>query len=271
MIGCLALAAAIALPQAFSYDRSAPLNVTTSATTIGFSGAHGRPVTGVLYRAHTPGRHAAILFVHWLGTPATTNHTEFDAEARALATRGADTLLIDAMWAKPHWFERGRAPETDVRDSIDQVIDLRRSLDVLESLPDVDPQRIAYVGHDFGAMYGAVLAGVDTRPKAYALISGTSSFAQWYLLGEKPHDEAAYRSAIDPFDPTQWLPKASARAFLFQFGTRDEYVSAAQSIAFESAAPAPRGVYWYDTGHEVAVPAARADRTRFLLDHLGLQ
>ena len=47
--------------------------------------------------------------------------------------------------------------------------DLRRALDVLLAQPGVDPKRIAYVGHDFGAMYGAVLAGVDRRVSVWAL------------------------------------------------------------------------------------------------------
>ena len=230
----------------------------------------GARSSGVLYRAATPGRHAAVLFVHWLGDPVTTNHTEFDADARALTARGADCLLVDAMWAKPNWFETGRTTATDARDSVDQVIDLRRSLDVLLTLPDVDPARVAYVGHDFGAMYGAVLAGVDARPRYFVLMAGVNSFSDWYLLGKKPADVKAYEAEMAPYAPTTWLAKSTALGFLFQFSAHDRYISAAQAAAFSQAAPLPRGVFYYNSDHSLGVPDAGADRLAWLMSRLKL-
>jgi len=270
MILTIVLAAATAVAPSFSYDAAAPTNLRVSGDRVTFSGAHGRDVSGVLYRAATPGRHAAVLFVHWLGDPATTNHTEFEADARALTARGADCLAIDAMWAKPNWFESGRSPANDARDSVDQVIDLRRALDVLLSFSDVDPERVAYVGHDFGAMYGAVLAGVDQRPRYYVLMAGVDSFADWYLLGSKPPDVAAYRAQMAPFAPSKWLAQSSARGFLFQFSAHDRYVSATQAAAFWQAAPLPRGAFFYDTNHSLETAGAHADRLAWLSEKLGL-
>lgn len=266
----IVLAATTALAPSFSYDAAAPLNLRISGSDVRFGGAHGREVSGVLYRSTTPGKHAAVLFVHWLGQPATTNHSEFDADARVLAAYGADCLLIDAMWSKPNWFETGRSPQTDARDSIDQVVDLRRALDVLVSLSDVDPARIAYVGHDFGAMYGAVLSGVDPRPKYYVLMAGIDSFAQWYLLGAKPRDVSAYEAQMAPFAPPIWLAKSAARGFLFQFSKRDRYVTASQASAFADAAPLPRGVFYYDSNHSLETPDAHADRLAWLRTRLNL-
>jgi cephalosporin-C deacetylase-like acetyl esterase len=48
-----------------------------------------------------------------------------------------------------------------------QVIDLRRALDLLLSHDDVDPKRIAYVGHSFDANCGAILDVVDKRFAAF--------------------------------------------------------------------------------------------------------
>ena len=270
MLLSIVLAATAGLTPSFDYDAAAPTNLQVSGDAVTFSGAHGRKVSGVLYRAATPGRHAAVLFVHWLGDPATTNHTEFDADARALTARGADCLLIDAMWAKPDWFETGRTTATDARDSVDQVIDLRRSLDVLLALPDADPARVAYVGHDFGAMYGAVLAGADPRPRYFVLMAGVNSFSDWYLLGKKPADVAAYEAEMAPYAPTTWLAKSTALGFLFQFSAHDRYISAAQAAAFSQAAPLPRGVFYYDSDHSLAVPDARTDRLAWLLSRLKL-
>ena len=82
---------------------------------------------------------------------------------------------------------------------------------MLLSEPGVDRKRVAYVGHDFGAMYGALLAGVDRRPAAYVMIAGTKSFSDWYLLGRKL-EGAARQAVVDelaPLDPTRHIGKAA--------------------------------------------------------------
>ena len=62
-----------------------------------------------------------VLFVHWLGDAATTNHTEFEADAVALARRGAVCVLLDAMWSTTiaangnDWFENGRTTRRTTR------------------------------------------------------------------------------------------------------------------------------------------------------------
>jgi dienelactone hydrolase len=214
-------------------------------------------------------RGPGVLFVHWLGDAATTNHKEFESDARALAAKGATCVLLDAMWStvvngKRDWFSTVRSTGSDYRHSIEQVVDLRRSLDLLIAQPGVDPERIAYVAHDFGAMYGAVLAGVDPRPRYYVLMAGTTSFADWYLLGKKPADVAAYRAQMAPLDPLPYLTRSPARGFLFQFAAHDQYVTAAHATEFFSAAPVPRAMYVYDAHHDLKVPLALRDRLSWL-------
>jgi len=210
-----------------------------------------------------------VLFVHWLGSNATTNHREFEPDARALAERGATCVLLDAMWSTVttqgrDWFDDVRTTQTDYANSIAQVVDLRRALDVLLAQPGVDPKRVAYVAHDFGAMYGAVLAGVDPRPRFYVLMAGTTSFADWYLLGKKPADVDAYRAQMAPLDPLAYLARSRARGFMFQFAAHDEFVSAEHAAAFFGAAPLPRAMYLYDAHHDLKTPLALQDRLNWL-------
>jgi hypothetical protein len=210
-----------------------------------------------------------VLFVHWLGDAPTTNHTEFEADAVALAKRGAVCLLLDAMWSttiaanKNDWYENGRSTATDYANSIQQVIDLRRGIDILLNLY-ADPNRIAYVGHDFGSMYGAVLAGVDTRPKYFVLMAGNPSFSNWYLLGKKPADVPAFIKQMAPLDPEPYLARSTAKGFLFQFATHDDYITSAEAQTFAAAAPLPRGVFLYNTDHAMKVADAAADRVAWL-------
>jgi poly(3-hydroxybutyrate) depolymerase len=225
----------IPLPAAAFAYTPAPLQVRTQSSTVEGSVRRSlvtfrsgdRTLTAEIVapaRAQTKG--PGVLFVHWLGDDATTNHKEFEPDAQALAARGATCVLLDAMWStvvngKRDWFSDGRSTDTDYQRSIDQVIDLRRSLDLLIAQSGVDTRRIAYVAHDFGAMYGAVLAGVDPRPEYYVLMAGTTSFADWYLLGKKPADVPAYRAQMDPLGPLPFLSRATAKGFLFQFASHD--------------------------------------------------
>jgi cephalosporin-C deacetylase-like acetyl esterase len=183
--------------------------------------AVGRRIDASLVRPLDHRRHAGILLVHWLGDPQTTNRSEFLAEARVLARHGATSLLVNAMWAQPGWFDR-RTTSDDYAASIEQVIALRHSIDVLTAQPDVDPKRIAYVGHDFGAMYGALVAGVDSRPAVYVFMTPTVTFWEWYLMGTRPADKYAYIEQMRTLDTVNYLPRARMRATLLQFGKHDE-------------------------------------------------
>lgn len=277
LLGALVETAA-APPPNFGYDRRVPLDVRTERTThsgaievreLNFS-AGARRTAATLVRAVGPGRHAGILFVHWLGDPKTTNRSEFLPEARELARHGATSLLVDAMWAKPDWFET-RTTAGDFRASVAQVIALRRALDLLAARADVDARRIAYVGHDFGAMYGALVAGVDTRPRAYVFMTPTVTFWEWYLLGKRPKDTYAYIAEMRPLDTTTALAHATPHAVLLQFALRDQYVPAAAAHEFSAALPArvtTRKVYAAD--HALAIAAARADRFNWLRAQLAL-
>ena len=117
-------------------------------------------------------------------------------------------------------------------------------------------------------MVGALLAGVDRRPRYYVLMAATPKFSDWYLLGKTIPDRAAYVARIAPLDTLAALEHSRAKAYLFQFSSVDKYVSAADARAFFEAAPMPRGVYYYDTEHSLHIPAAFDDRQNWLVDQL---
>ena len=279
MFVSLVLAAALDA-GAFSYDANAPLNVRYGAVVrrdgvsvrdVSFSSTTGHTVTGIVVRGVGGAAHPAVLFVHWLGDDAkTTNHAEFETDAIALARKGVTSLAVDAMWSQPDWYDKVRKFQTDYADSIAQVIDLRRSLDVLLAQPGVDAKRLAYVGHDFGSMYGSLLAGVDPRPQWYVLMAGTTTFTEWYLLGGNPPDVKAYIAQMEPLDPLAFLARSNARGFYFQFSAHDHYISPEHEAAFFAAAPLPRTMALYDVDHSLATPAAWADRLAWLTEKLQL-
>ena len=240
--------------------------------TLLFGGRGEKPTNSVLVAPAGPVQHApAIVWVHWLGEPATTNHTEFLADAQELAKRGVVSLLVDMPWSQAKWFTDVRAPETDYADTIAQVVTLRRALDCLSAVAGVDQTRIAFVGHDFGAMDGALLLAVDDRPSYAVLMTPTLSYWEWYLLGKQPADPAAYVAQMSAFDLPGWLARGKQKATLLQFGQNDEYVSQATGIALRNAVPnRDRTLKAYKLDHALDDPAARDDRRAWLAAHLGV-
>jgi dienelactone hydrolase len=281
-LAAFALILACATPvvaSPFNYDASRPVVAKFGppqakgngvvVRTMEFRSTTGNLVTGVIVTGKANKPQPGVLWVHWLGEK-NADHTEFLPDAIALARRGATSISVDALWSKRGWFGgTGRSAEKDYRDTVNQVIDLRRALDLLLKQPNVDRNRIAFVGHDFGGMVGALLSAVDRRPQYYVFMAVTPKFSDWYLLGKPAHPQrAAYIARIGELNTLQHLWRSNAKAYLFQFSGPDKYVSAAEATAFFESAPKRRGVFYYDADHSLMTPSAFNDRMNWLIEEL---
>lgn len=266
----------------FDYDHSQPLEVRDAGTRekdgillreITYANADGsrNPVTIVSPKMVT-GPRPGILFVHWYGAPApNSNRTQFVPDAVALARTGALSLLIDTQWSRPEYFdERERAGDYD--RSVWQVKDLRRALDVLVVQPMIDPKRVAYVGHDFGAMYGILATASDTRVRAFVFMAGTQSFSDWFLYGKPKLEGEARQRFVDelaPLDPIRYLPKIQM-PILLQFADNDIPVPKARAEALATAASKAKDVQFYSAEHELNEQAT-LDRIAWLKKTLKIE
>jgi uncharacterized protein len=70
--------------------------------------------------------------------------------------------------------------------SFDVALDLRRGIDLLLARPDVDPKRLAYVRHSFGAQWGSILSAVDKRMKTSVLMAGVAECSDIMLRSDDP-------------------------------------------------------------------------------------
>jgi predicted esterase len=263
-----------------SYDVSAPFDLKE----IGTQEKDGVRVRDVEYASHgngharvkafvvqpaMEGRHAAVLFFHWLGKP-NGDRTEFLEDAVTLAKKGTVSLLIQGHFP---WTEEPTEAEADARQIVEQSIEVRRALDMLRSLPGVDASRIAFVGHDYGAMFGAVASGVETRVKAYVFMAGMGTFSEWslkYWPGTAVNGAGVYRAAMKPLDPVGHISHAASVPKLFQFSDSDIYISKSEAGAFFKAASGPKEIRTYACGHELNLPEVRAERLAWLEKQLRL-
>jgi len=214
---------------------------------------------------------AAILYVHWYEPEAPdSNRSQFVAEATEMAKRGAACLLIETMWSDPDFFLK-RTQDDDPQNSIQQVVDIRRAIDFLISQPDIDPDRFAYVGHDFGGMYGVLAGGLDKRPTHYVIMAATPRFPDWYLYAPKLEGEAREKFVrqMAEIDPITHVGKLSSAPILFQFATDDFHVPSERAEEFFKAAGEPKDLRWYEAGHGLNEKATQ-ERVAWLTKALSL-
>ncbi len=78
--------------------------------------------------------------------------------------RGNDALIpvIEGDWLSHQW--------TEVL--IQQVKDLKRSIDYLETRPDIDSRKLAYEGMSYGSALGPIIAAVEDRLKVNVFLAG---------------------------------------------------------------------------------------------------
>jgi cephalosporin-C deacetylase-like acetyl esterase len=260
----------------FAYNQNSPLSVKEASaekrgdvtvrdiTFVAQPGGHEVKAYVVVPAGNGP--FAAILWVHWLGEEK-SNRTQFLEEAVELAPKGVVSVLVDAMWSEPRWFGT-RIPEQDYENSIRQVIELRRALDLLLSQPQIDKARVGYVGHDFGAMYGMLMAGVEQRVKTYVFIAATQSLNDWAFLGPQPKSKSAYLKQNASLELTDYLRQSTNASKFFQFGKADFYISQADAAVVYAAAGQPKQRKMYEASHKMELKEIMADRDDWLMKEL---
>jgi dienelactone hydrolase len=224
-----------------------------------------------LFRPEADGSHAAILYIHWYEPSSPdSNRSQFVEEAKELARAGAVCLLVETLWSDPDFFLK-RTQVEDIQNSIEETVNIRRSMDFLLSQPDVDQRRFACVGHDFGGMYGVVAGSLDKRPTHYVVMAATPRFPDWYLYSPKLEGEPreAFIRQFSGLDPIAHIADLAPAPVLFQFGTDDPHVPKERGKKFFEAAKEPKEIKWYESGHGLNGDAA-IDRKHWLKEKLEL-
>ena len=273
----------------FEYDAGKPLELKQKQLeerpwarvfAIDYASPSGGRVTGFLVEPKATGKHPAIVFGHWNQGSA----TEFLPEAIMYARAGVVSVMIDNPWVRPApWRKNLQTPQSTSEQDRDTeaqaVVDLRRAFDLLLARPDVDPKRIAYVGHSFGAQFGAILTAVDRRMCATVLIGGVPTLASIYLDNQDP-DMVELRQQVglteikkhveilSVLDAIRYIPHAAPIPLLFQFARYERYFDQASMDQYYAAASEPKEKRQYSTGHDLNGPAITRDRAYWLAKKL---
>ncbi len=250
-------------PSVFDYDATAELNYEedpealdlpvpdTDVHRFTYDSPHAGQVTGLV--AHPPEGEsdAAILLMHGIpeGTEAYIEPLVF------LSCTGATVMAIDAPFVRA-----GRVAtaltftEGDRDEQIQLIAELRRAVDVLESM---GAERITFDGTSWGAAIGAQLAGVEPRIDGYALMLGGPIVEFFFRDGKAifplnsypQEDIDTWVEAMSPIDPTLYVGDATT-PILFQNGTKDTRVVPESAAKLHEAAGPDHDVRWYPDTHD---------------------
>jgi len=224
---------------------------------LSFESPMGGRVSATLVFPPGEGPFAGLIIQHGMPSDRTA---EYELAA-TYARLGAVVVAIDAPFARHG--RREQVPisltERDRDEQIQLILDLRRVVDLLISRPGVDPSRIGYVGISYGAAMGGLLAGIEDRISAFALVVGDGGLVT-HLLDPPPGmrselaelsdaDRRAWVDSMWPIEPIHYISHAPPSAILFQNGLHDPLVSAEASHRFHHAASEPKTIHWYPGGH----------------------
>jgi uncharacterized protein len=262
------------MDETFSYNQEAPLNQEeagveyrngVSVHDISYAGSKNERIRAYLVVPPGKGPFACVIFVH----PGPGNRSSFLDEAITLAKANATCLLIDAPWADgPDFGKRASGRPEDVRDWFIEISkDLRRAVDLISSLPGVDTNRIAFIGHSLGALFGGILSGVDRRIGASVLMAGVGSFTDVALLNMPTlaGDELEkYKKIMEPIDPLRHIKNAAPTALFFQFGLQDIFFPEEKFLEYYEAGSNPKSIKWYNADHYSLNEVGRSDRLEWI-------
>lgn len=157
------------------------------------------------------------------------------------------------------------------------VVDLRRAVDYLETVPEVDAKRIGYFGVSMGGILGAMASGVDSRYRATVLVVAGGDYGA-FLENSDALKQATAGTLLTPelvrqimadVDPVNFVGHISPRPVLMENGKTDAIIPAAAAEALHKAAREPKTVRWYPGGHNLyADPDAIKDAVAFLQANL---
>ncbi|HEY6308351.1 MAG TPA: hypothetical protein VI488_18035 [Candidatus Angelobacter sp.] len=283
----------------WQYDKEAPLNLKQAGVqerdgvkiyNISYSapvgdrgaaiGPNGGAVVAYLVVPSGKGPFPAVIYGHWcMPGSEKTNRTEFLDEAVVLAHSGVISLLPDHVSVRPG-FVGDTTPLNDQQIAVEvqQDVNLRRGADLLLARRDVDPKRLAYVGHSCDATAGGFLSGIDKRFKAFVIMAGDLSddvdrktrLFQTYREKVGPEKFDAFATKYSWMDAGKYVSHAAPASILLQYATDEPFLTGEIAKQYLEIVSEPKKLKIYQAPHALNAQAT-ADRIAFLVEQLGFK
>jgi dipeptidyl aminopeptidase/acylaminoacyl peptidase len=256
------------------YDTGKPLRVQVESqngdqTDLTYRSPRGGdvPATLVLPPGAEGGdkRNPVVVYAH----PYLASRGLYFREAFDLARRGVAVFMVDLSISRP--------TRPDLLDPVyaadafrslvrQDVVDLRRGLDYLEGRKEIDMDRVAVFGQEYGALSAGALAAIDDRVDALALAVVPAEPGKYWAKEFVPQEtHESFAKTMRDFDPIRLLDGIDGPV-LIQNPRRDTDYPVEEYRRLEDEA-GDAEVRWYDYGHQMG-PEADADREAWLVREL---
>jgi dienelactone hydrolase len=266
----------------FRYDARAPLEAEGVAEPLGarlvrerlrYNSINQARVPAILtYNRATPAPRPVLIIQH--GLHSSMDDPRLGDLAAAWASYGFACVTIDA----PLHGERAAGsfdvmallaqPYTGMRFVVQNVVDLRRLVDLIESRPDLAGGRIAYVGFSMSTFLGVQFVALEPRVRAACLALGGAGLFH-YLASQVPAAERTDQELVALLvDPLHFAPLIAPRPVLQVNSETDEVVPAALGHMLYGALGEPKRVLWYRGAHGEVPDDVLAEMRLFLTDAL---
>jgi pimeloyl-ACP methyl ester carboxylesterase len=266
----------------FRYDSHAPLAIETLETEAGQnlvrerltyeSANHARVPAVVTFDPETPSPRPALIIQH--GLHSSKDDPRLAELAAAWAPYGFAILTIDA----PLHGERATGeldvmkllgqPYTGLRFVVQNVIDLRRAVDMLHARPDIADHRIAYVGFSMSTFLGVQFVALEPRVRAACLALGGAGLFHFFASQSDAGSRDDLELVASLVDPLHFAGLIAPRPVLQVNSETDQIVPAALGHMLYGALQEPKRAIWFQGEHgEVPDDVLREVRL-FLTDAL---
>lgn len=205
---------------------------------------------------------ALVLFLHWFDEAPNANRTQFLDEARSLADEGYASVLPQLVFP---W----KTPPTEATADVDHIRAEGKQLIELanEAKAELGTESLGIVGHDFGAMHGALIAS-ELGSSCNVFVAPTPRWSDWFLrFWPIETDRFDYMRSLASHDPIEAAAHFDCPT-LYQFARNDFYIAPMTGLELFEATPEPKTMVAYEADHSLDIEDARTDRRSFLIEQL---
>lgn len=232
-------------------------------------------VTAYIIEPQANGPLPAAIYLHPSGGGRTT---QLD-EARQLAAEGYVVMLIDSPKVRPDaWLiSEDHAIPNHNRDIYrQQIIDVRRGIDLLAQQPNVDASRISIIGKNLGGGFAGILSGVENRVGTFVIQAAIPELGKFWptmahpvadaereQVGQERLEEYALETAVT--DALNYVDLRADKRVLYQWGEHDDWFTREQALEMVALTTGEVTSIWYDEGHDLTSPDVVRDYIRWLM------
>jgi hypothetical protein len=147
---------------------------------------------------------------------------------------------------------------------------------MLLSRKDVDPNRLAYVGHSCDATAGGFLSGIDKRFKAFVIMAGdlsdevdrSTKMFQEYRQKVGPEKFDTFSAKYAWMDAGRYVSHAAPAAVFLQYANDEPFLNGDIAKRYFEIVSEPKKLKIYEAPHALNAEATR-DRIAFLAEQLS--